>query len=404
MYRAKQSPFVVFDIGSASVGGALVAAPDESGKAKIIYSTRIAITFQEDINYDRLMIEMLSAMKSVATNIEQDGIRKSGNEIDVGDIRDVFCVFASPWYVSDINVLKVQRDEPFMISPEFISDIIKAKDEKFKESLRQQLDNKEITNSKLIEKNIIQILLDGYNTDSPHGKKANSIEMTVFKSMISGEIEKKVKELLEKVFSASDISLHTFSLASFGAVRDIFSSEKNFLLMDIGGEVTDIAIVRNDTLVKTTSFDIGKNSLIRESAKLLNTIPEEAHSLLRLYLEGKSIGKESAKMEKALLAAKGEWLSSFRKILTDFSDGLSLPKTIFLTVDTDVGKWFIDTIKSDEFSSYTLAGKPFTVVELSSRILGEHCQTPKDDNFGCDPFLALEALFFHKITDASGDI
>lgn len=394
-----KSPFIIFDVGSASVGGALVAASDEGKKARIVYDTRIPITFQEDIKYDRLLAEMLSTLKSVATNIEQDGIKKISNEIDAKDIKNVFCVFASPWYVSDINVIKFQKDKPFRISLEFISEIIKNADKEFK----KQFDNKKVS-PKLIEKNILQILLNGYNTSNPHGKKASRIDMTLFRSMISGEVEKETRGLLEKTFSASDISFHTFSLASFSAVRDIFSTEKNFLLMDIGGEVTDIAIIRDDTLVKTTSFGIGRNALIRESAKLLKTIPEESHSLLRLLFEGKSIGKESVKMEKALLATKEQWLSSFRKVLADFSDGLSLPKTIFLTVDTDVSKWFIDIIKNDEFSAHTLVAKPFTVVELSPRILGKHCEAPQKRNSGCDPFLALEALFFHKIADVTGGI
>lgn len=397
MSKTRQSSFVVFDVGSASVGGALIMAPEENSKAKIIYDVRIPITFQKNIDYDRLMAEMLSTLKSVVVDIEQNGIRKFGDEIGVQNIINVFCVFASPWYVSDINILKFQKDKPFTISLEFISKIIKDSDKKFKKLSEKQFGDKEIINPRLIEKNIIQILLNGYSTNIPYGKKASHIDMTLFRSVISGEVEKKTRDVLEKTFSASDISFHTFSLASFLVVRDIFSAEKNFLLMDIGGEVTDIAIIRNDTIVKTISFPIGKNSLIRESAKLLKTIPEEAHSLLRLYLEGKSIGRESAKMEKALLIAKEQWLSSFRKVLADFSEGLSLPKTIFLTIDTDVSKWFIEIIKNDEFSAYTLAGSSFTVVELSSRILKEHCQAPKKNNFGCDPFLALEALFFHKI-------
>ena len=64
-----------------------------------------------------------------------------------------------------------------------------------------------------------------------------------------------------------------------------------------------------------------------------------------------------------------------------------------------MGRWFIDIIKNDEFSSHTLAEEPFTVVELSSRILNEYCTMPESSTKGCDPFLALEALFVHKIAN-----
>jgi hypothetical protein len=70
---------------------------------------------------------------------------------------------------------------------------------------------------------------------------------------------------------------------------------------------------------------------------------------------------------------------------------------VFLTVDEDIGKWFNDAIKNEEFVGYTLAERPFTVITLSEKQLLKYCVTIGESR--CDPFLALEALFFHKIAD-----
>ena len=49
--------------------------------------------------------------------------------------------------------------------------------------------------------------------------------------------------------------------------------------------------------------------MIRKTASSLNTIVEEAHSLIRLFMDGKSKDTESEKIKVILNEAKGEWLS-----------------------------------------------------------------------------------------------
>jgi len=396
----KPSPFIVFDIGSASVGAALALAPNGKQVPQIIYSTRVPIVAKNSRDHSRFISAMLSALKNVATDIEQDGIQKlSDNKLNAKDIKNIFCVMSSSWHKSSIEVFKKREEKPFIVSSKFISNMLENADEQFLESIKNQPDNKKIINPRFIEKNIIKILLNGYNTNEPKGKKVNSMDVALFMSVISGEVSEKIENILEKIFSVNSVSFHTFALSAFSVVRDIFSTEENFLLMDISGETTGITLVRNDTMVKDVDLPLGKNFLIEKVASSLGTMHEEAHSLIRLFLEGKSISSETVKIEKVLVEAREEWLASFRKVLADFSDGLSLPKTIFLTIDTDIGKWFVDTIKSDEFSAHTLARQPFTIVELGSRILSKHCSVSQESPKGCDTFLGIDVIFANKIAN-----
>jgi cell division ATPase FtsA len=382
------TPFIVFDIGSASIGAALVAFDKDTDKINVLYDTRVFIAFQNRFFKDRhLTVATMSALKKAVKNIQDKGVSKLSND-KTKNIKDVFCILGSPWYEAEIRNVKSTDEKPFAVSPKFIAKILDEESKKFEES-----------KGKLVERNIIQISLNGYSTDNPYDKEASAIDTTLFFSTASSDFQDKIRDILETEFTASDISFNTFALASFSAVRDIFKTEENFLLLDISGETTDIMLVRDETIKKLTSFKLGKNFLIRKVASSLNTVHEEAHSLIRLFIDGKSKDRESAKMESILNEAREEWLFYLRKTLADFSEGFSLPKTVLLTVDTDLSKWFINTIKNDEFSSHTLAEEPFTVVELSSRILHEYCTMPKDSLKGCDPFLALGALFVHKIAN-----
>lgn len=382
-------PFVVFDIGSASVGAALFVFDTESGKIDILYQTRIFMAFQDSLDKEQLFSVTISAIKRAGENIQKNGVnRLADSRIKIKNIKDVFCILASPWYKAEVKNLKFGEERSFTVSSKFITTILNEESEKFIDQ-----------DDKLVEEKVIQILLNGYNTDDPYGKEADTIDTTLFISSMSKNVQNKMADVLEGMFTSSDVSFGTFPLALFSVTRDMFKTEKSFLLLDIGGEMTDIALIRDETIKKIHSFNLGKNFLIRKVKKSLNLIHEEAHSLIRLFMDGKSMEPESSKMKIVLSEARDEWLSKLRVILSEFSEGISLPKTVILTVDSDIAKWFVETIKNDEFSSYTLAEEPFTVVELSSRILNEYCKMPKDSLRGCDPFLAIEALFIHKIVN-----
>ncbi|MBL7045265.1 MAG: hypothetical protein ISR98_01565 [Parcubacteria group bacterium] len=393
-------PFIVFDIGSASVGAALALVSDKDQAPKIIYTTRTPITAKSSDGYDYFLLAMLSSLKKVLAEVKKDAVQElSNSNLNITKLENVHCVFSSSWHTSNIEKLNFKKDEHFTISEQFISEKLKDAGQQFLDSSEGEPDSTKIVRSKFIEKNIIQILLNGYISNNPKGKKVKNIDITLFTSLISEEVFAKTRSVLESVFDIDSISFHTFTLSLFSVVRDMFSAEKNFLLMDISGESTNITLVRNEAMVKDVSFPMGKNFLIEKTAKSLKTVNEEAHSLIRLFLEEKSISTETKKMNTILNSIKEEYLSSFRKIMVDFSDGLSLPRTIFLTIDTDIGKWFVDAIKADEFSTHTLAGQPFTIVELSSRLLSEYCTVSKESRVGCDPFLGIEVIFANKIVN-----
>ncbi len=143
-------------------------------------------------------------------------------------------------------------------------------------------------------------MLNGYQTSKPYGKQTKSIEISIFLSMISKEVETKTRKVLEKIFHSHTIAFHSFALTSFSAIRDIFHSEEDFLLVDVGGEVTDVSLVRRGILLETVSFPTGKNFLLRSVVLDLNTIPEEAHTLIRMFLDNKE-SKESGKLQKVLV-------------------------------------------------------------------------------------------------------
>ena len=62
---------------------------------------------------------------------------------------------------------------------------------------------------------------------------------------------------------------------AFKVLGDIINKkEEGFLIIDIGGEVTEICIVRNGALEQTVSFSIGYNLLLKKISSRMNTFLE----------------------------------------------------------------------------------------------------------------------------------
>jgi len=70
-------------------------------------------------------------------------------------------------------------------------------------------------------------------------------------------------------------------LSSFTVVRDMHIQKENFLLLDIGGEVTNISMVKKNILRESISFPLGCNFLPRGVASNLKCSLNEANLWFR---------------------------------------------------------------------------------------------------------------------------
>jgi len=381
--RSKKEKIIgIIDIGSASVGGALVSL-QKNGKPNIIYSVRENMVFQNDLNFERFTLSMLKTLENVLKQMKKSTkVSPSG----------FFYLLSSSWGVSATKMIKIEKTKPFIITQQTLEKLIKkeiditsiiAKHKKMMEEGHEIIDFKNI-----------QIKLNGYETATPYNKNAKIIEMALFVSVGSKKIIKSIKEKVFHVFRSNSVLLSSFLLVAFSTIRDIFTDKKDFILLDITGEVTDVAIIKNNVLVNTASFPLGKNFLIRRIVSNLNTIPEEAISLLNMYQSDSGNDTMRTKLNQVFLSAEKKWLLSFTKAVSGLTDSSSVPSSVFFTADTEVAKWFKTVIEKEEFAQFALAGKSFDVRFLDEKILSKFCSF--SPNVHKDSFIILGAIFAAK--------
>lgn len=375
---------MIIDVGSSSVGVGL-AEISQGDKPHISWATREEMVFQTELNFSRFFSAMLEALDRALERLEKES----------RDVPKPFVVsFASPWYVSQTRMVTVNRATPFTVTEKGIHKLIEREVEAFRTTYLPQYKNVAEEETDILEAESIQIKLNGYDVSKPYGVSAKDMRMAVYVSVSSHKVLTAVEQKIFKRFHGRNVKFHSFPLVAFSTIRDTFVDANDFLFLDISGEVTDVSIIRDDAILETISFPLGKNFLIRRIASAHNTVPEEAASLLRIFTEGKSDDATRMKIQTTLIAARKEWMQYFTEALADLSKDLALPYRVFFTADGDVAPWFADVLRSEEFEKYTFTDEPFQVTIFDSPILSGFssiaAQVPQD------PFILLEAVFVAK--------
>ncbi|MEI7765546.1 MAG: hypothetical protein WCI93_03095 [bacterium] len=381
--KNKEELVLVFDIGSSSVGGVLFLM-QKSGVPKIIYSIREPITLEKNLSFDRFFSFTQKSIEVVSDKICKIGL---------GAPKKIYCVLSSPWYASQTRTIVLKKNAPFIFNEKLADSLIQKEIALFEEECSQKYVH---TNSKVIpiELKNMQIMLNGYVVHHPLNQKTTELTMTVFVSMGEEEILNKMKETIGKHFYSPNIKFSSFAISSFVVARDMFIPQEGFLLIDIGGEVTDISMIKKDILRSSISFSLGHNFLVRGIASILDCTFAEALSYIALYKNGHIADVALSKIEPIINKLKGEWLKEFQKSLVSLSNDISIPATIFLTVDQEFSDFFIETIKSEQFNQYTLTESKFQIVFLSKQALHGIAVFEKD--VARDPFLIIESIYVNR--------
>jgi hypothetical protein len=291
------------------------------------------------------------------------------------------------------QIYNLEKNTDFIFTEKLADELVQKEVALFEE--QHSAEYKNINGEeRTIELKNIKTSLNGYDTVKPLNQKTKSLQMTIFVSASPEEILKKIEDTISKFFNVGNLKYVSSSLSSFIVVRDLFIEQKNFLLIDIGGELTDISMTKKEILRESISFPLGTNFLASGISRDLKCSFGEANSFLSLYRAGHASSDVIAKIEPAIAKLKTEWLSKFQESLANLSNDISIPANIFITVEKDWANFFSELIKSEQFNQYTLAESKFQITVLGAETL--HGIASFDDNVARDPFLIIGSVYVNR--------
>lgn len=381
----KQDELVLFfDIGSSSVKAALFYA-GKSGIPRIITSLREPILLEDNIDIDRFLSLTIQALETVAEKMYRKGL---------GAPERIFCILSSPWHISHTRIIHLEKNTPFAFSVKLADGLIQKEIGILKEEYVKKYNHPDNA-LRLIELKNIKIMMNGYETTKPLNKKATELEMTVFISMSEEQVCKKIEQAIAKHFiSNNQVKFSPFTLACFTVVRDLYTDQNNFLLVNIGGEITDISMVKHGALRESTSFPFGVNFMIRQIATTMDSSLSEARSLISLYKDGHAAESTTQSLEPAMAKLKSQWLVKFQESLANLSNDISIPAVVYITVDKDLADFFGEVIKTEQFNQYTLTESKFQIIFLNVDNLHNIAAYEKNASFNA--FLTIDSAYINR--------
>lgn len=385
----KKEVVALVDIGDSSIGASflLIEETKTGRQTKTIGSIRNEMVFLETLNFKRFFDEVDKALKKTLFEL----IKNTGYQPT-----KTFCFLSSPFYVSQTKILNYENPKPFTFTKEFLGKISCDEAAKFLENHQSLYPEILSDDPILIENKIMQIRLNGYDIIKPFGKTANKAVLSQYLSLGSKKILKRLKEVIKASTNGSHVEFHSFMFSAYSSLRDLINNKDSFMFVDVGGELTDVAIVTEGVLQEGASYPYGKNSLIRQTVASLSTIHQEASTLLKLYVDNNVHGRHDERLALVLAKAKEEWISQFKQTLGTIMESTMLPETVYFIGDEKIGRLFATWLSEDSFKSYSFSNNPLKINFLDEQLFAKI--TSNRTNINNDAFLMLETIFYDKIS------
>lgn len=383
----KERTVALFDIGSDCVKGAIVKIPaDEKSLPTIVKSTRTDIAYRDELDYDLYLGDMIKALTETAHNLYN---------AKMGTVNEVTCIMASPWYLSETRTVKITRDTSFVFTQKIASDLLDKEIATLSEEYKKRYGDASIM-PQVIEHHIMGVLLNGYPVTDPIGKHTKSIDMNIVTSLSSQACLDKIKDVMSKTFTHAKVSFSSFIVSSYFVIRDKYPNVESYLLINIGGEITDVGIVSGGILKASLSFPFGKKTLYKKISNSLGIELRDTEEMFSLYTKGTLDEVRKQKLSIVLKSIENGWGESFRQCINTLTHTFTLPSTIFLTVSQEIRNWFKEVVCNQEYVQPTVSGHKCAVVTLDGQEFLDMCHYEDGE---CDPLLIMGAISIMKKLD-----
>ena len=307
----KSSYAISIALKSSSIDLQLIKIP-EKGKREVVLAERKMILLdnsQDPQLYTKQCISELAKLLKSST--------KEIQALSQGKITRTVVTLYAPWFTSDISA--ITHKQSVVISEKFLDSQLKGI------KTPDQLVN--------LEKKVIRILTNGYSVTALSESKFSNISMDVYSSYIS----RQIYDALDKTISTSlprsgPITYMTSSVLIFSQIKTHLVHEDNVSFIYVGGEITEIGIIEDDSLTYFATFPIGKHDFLREIQGATKTLDYD-------LLYQKEIQIKSEAQQKRFDALKKQWSDTLIQTILSYKS--DVPSKLLVIADSKSKDFFV---------------------------------------------------------------
>lgn len=351
---------LLIDIGSSSVGGAYAVYPKDNAPV-IPFCVRELIEFP---NKKSSEVHMLRALETVVNKLHEEGRATLHRAEKTTRIDRVFVSIDAPWQETRVESKIIGDGKSFVFSREMLSAIV-AKRTPLPEGKKE------------LQSQVVATLLNGYQTSEPFGKRVERAEVILLSSSMDGESMGLVARALKRFGAVQGVYMTPTQSIAQTVLHAQYPHDKDFLLMLVSHEATDVLFAKQGILMDAKSVPIGLSGIsAREALRPLaiNAVPQETEPTAQPDSSGESA-----------------WTGGITGLLKEFASHHALPRMVFLVADdgsADSLKRFLDT---PDMHALWLSDESLTVVPVISKLLSSLIK--HQGQADADVMLDLLALF-----------
>ncbi|MEK9176815.1 MAG: cell division protein FtsA [Patescibacteria group bacterium] len=357
---------LIVDIGSASIGACL-AETHRKGKPTLVKVIRVPVKPAAKEAPADLKSRVEETLKALFAEFHKAAKPKR-----------IRIVLASPWYESHVHSIVSKSERPIHISHGTIARAVRSPREKTPATAGQGKEK--------LESVVTQIYVNGYQTTLARAVDGTTMQVELYESTADQSLTHAIREIARGVLPGAKLTFHSFPLVTFSVLRAL-RDEEAFTFIDIGGEVTDLAIVHADGLRFLASFPRGTRALTEDVGKPGEARETGAPTRLSLYARGELSVEEASALKPAFDKAAASWNAELHKAFDVAVSETPIPRATFITADQEELQWFQKVLESAQGEF------PTRIIPVTPAFFQSAIELGEDATY--DAFLSLEAIFFH---------
>ncbi len=375
---------IIIDVGSGSVGAAVVLSESNQKQPEILWSGRESFSVKESEYSEKLAQKIQAALFNLLLNINQQGMKSLSGRFSKTKPDLIQINISAPWSYTATKTANLSSSKPFVISEKLMKELSKKADDQTKDFVNTNIFEEKLDLS-ILSSQTLCVSSKGYVLSEPLNRRVTELTLDQLISVAPKSLLEPLKETVLKVFPRQKIEVGTFMSIYFNAVQKIFSGQDH-CLVDITHRATELGIVRDKKLETVTYVNSGIQTIADKLMKELGVPRTEALSFMRENSINSAANFSEAK-QQIINEAITEYEKELNKLFAKIGGALSIPKRIFLHTDRELEAFFSQRLKK---ASDSTSRNSHTIYPVTSKLLTNKAVD--------DTAILLSATLFHKNT------
>ncbi|MCB9810905.1 MAG: hypothetical protein H6779_00610 [Candidatus Nomurabacteria bacterium] len=333
----------VIDIGSGSVLASIVESDVNKTHPNIIWAKREYSPLKQIDSLSKSIKNVMTSFMSVMMLLDSEGRARLKEVAPRAKIKTLQVTIVAPWSYTVSKTILYSKENEFSVTKGLLDELLRMAEQKVQVELKE---NEKIHEQglELISRTTADVIANGYSVRVSSRQKAKSLKVVQLNAITQESIVQEVEEVKDKLFPAADPELYSFMMAFYYTISDLYPEQREYCLVDVTYEATEIGVVRDGILQYCTNIPFGSISLARELSAILSVPLQEAHNYLAEPDLDTLLIKYSSKQKEDVKAVIEAYEAKLVELFHETGDKLSIPKSLFMHCDNSRAEFFKDHI------------------------------------------------------------